>query len=271
MNREQTSNLEPAANAPRVVWAQTRQHRQPTLCSVLRRALAEKSLTGLASRHSHQLVFCSLSCCPSTSLRSLRSMPVTGLLRYYGRSDSCPAGSSVALRQHEPRLYPRQVSLLHVADLPIPPSPTTRQALDVAFARYPSAHRVSRFHGSRLHHSLAGSPALAGRIEFVVLRIDRSPPAAPHPASRRRSCSRLQAGERIPGGDFHPSVQRAHRRTRGDRQVARLRDRPGRGRPDGRPYTIFSAHVILTPRLRRVRRPITRLKARGFHHPRLRR
>src|SRR5512136_3157010 len=72
---------------------------------------------------------------------------------------------------------------------------------------------------SRLHHSSAGSPILTGRIEFVILRMDRSPPAAPHPASLRRSCIRLQAGERMPGEDFHPSVQRyimcARRRTGG--------------------------------------------------------
>jgi hypothetical protein len=37
--------------------------------------------------------------------------------------------------------------------------------------------------------------------------MDRSPPAAPHPASRRRSCSRLQAGERIPEEDLHLSDQ----------------------------------------------------------------
>ncbi len=50
MNRDQTLNLDPAAIAPRFVLLQTRQHRQPTRCGVLRRALAEKSLTGLASR-----------------------------------------------------------------------------------------------------------------------------------------------------------------------------------------------------------------------------
>jgi hypothetical protein len=175
--------------------------------SILRRASTETFLTCLAYRHSRQLVFRSRSCFPSTSLRSLRSIPVTGPLRYYGRSDSCPAGSSVPYWPHEHRLCSGQVSLLHAPELPVPPSPNTRQSLDVAFVRYPSAHRVSRFLGSRLHHWLAGSPNLAGRIEFVILRMDRSPPAAPHPASRRRSCSRLQAGERIPGGDFHPSVQ----------------------------------------------------------------
>lgn len=47
---------------------------------------------------------------------------------------------------------------------------------------------------------------MVGRIEFVViLRMDRSPPAAPHLASRRRSCIQLQAGERLPGEDFHLS------------------------------------------------------------------
>jgi len=45
---------------------------------------------------------------------------------------------------------------------------------------------------SRLHHSLAGSPETPGRNGFVSLRTGRSPPAAPHPASRQRSCRRLQ-------------------------------------------------------------------------------
>jgi hypothetical protein len=50
-------------------------------------------------------------------------------------------------------------------------------------------------------------PELAGQIEFVIPRVNHPPPAAPHPASRRRSCSRLQAGERMPEGDLHPSAQ----------------------------------------------------------------
>ena len=157
-------------------------------------------------RHSRWCVFRRSFSHVSTFLRSLRSIPITGLPRYYGRSDSCRPGFS-AFSGGYTGSGPDQVSLLHAPELPVPLSPTTRQSLDVAFARYPSAHRVSQRIGSRLHHYLAGSPALAGRIEFVILRMDRSPPAAPHPASRRRSCSRLQAGERIPGGDFHPSVQ----------------------------------------------------------------
>jgi hypothetical protein len=54
---------------------------------------------------------------------------------------------------------------------------------------------------------------LSGRIEFVILRTGRSPPAALHLASRRRSSSRFQAGARMPGGDLHPSDHHACRRT----------------------------------------------------------
>src|SRR5271157_214676 len=53
-----------------------------------------------------------------------------------------------------------------------------------------SGHRQN---GSRLRHSLAGSPEPPGRNGFVILRTGRSPPVALHPASRRRSYSRLQA------------------------------------------------------------------------------
>jgi hypothetical protein len=139
----------------------------------------------------------------STFLHSLRSTPVTGLPGYSGCSDSCPPGSSAPYGQHELRLCYEQVSLIHVSDLPIPPSPTTPQALDTDFPRYPSSRRVSCSRRSRFHLCLAGSPTLTGRIEFVILRMDRSPPVASHPVSRRRSYSWLQAGERIPEEDFH--------------------------------------------------------------------
>ncbi len=46
---------------------------------------------------------------------------------------------------------------------------------------------------------------MSGRIEFVILRTGCSPPTASHPVSRRRSCSKLRAGERMPGKDFHLS------------------------------------------------------------------
>jgi len=95
------------------------------------------------------------------------------------------------------------------------PSPTTWCPPVVALSPYPSARQVSRTgtpatqclprHGSRLHLSLAGSPGSPGRNGFVILRTGRSPPVALHPASRRRSYSRLQAGEGIPGEDSHLS------------------------------------------------------------------
>jgi len=46
-----------------------------------------------------------------------------------------------------------------------------------------------------------------GRIEFVSLRAGSSLPVAPHPASRRRNNSSLQAGERLPEEDSHLSNQ----------------------------------------------------------------
>ena len=52
---------------------------------------------------------------------------------------------------------------------------------------------------------MAGSSFAPGRIEFVILRTGRSPPAAPHYASLRRSCIRFQVGERFPEEDFHLS------------------------------------------------------------------
>ena len=150
----------------------------------------------------------------STFLRSLRSRPVTALPRYYGRSDSCSPGSSASSGMNTVSTS-KQVSLIHVSGLPIIPSPTTLCAPDAAFTRYPSARRASLRLGSGLRLSLAGSPTAPGRIEFVILRTDRSPPAARHLASWRRSYSRLQAGERIPGEDLHLSGQHAFRRTRG--------------------------------------------------------
>ena len=100
---------------------------------------------------------------------------------------------------------PTQVSLLHAQSLhdhSVSNHPTWRSH---RFNTLPLSVTAFRFRRSRLRHWLAGSPHTSGRIEFVILRTDRSPPAAPHPASRRRSCSRLQAGERLPEEDFHLS------------------------------------------------------------------
>ena len=99
-----------------------------------------------------------------------------------------------------------QVSLIHASSL-----------LDHSVSKH-LTHPRSRFvtlplsatglpvlQGSGLRLSLAGSSTAPGRIEFVILRTGHSPPAALHPASRRRSCIWLQAGERIPEEDLHLS------------------------------------------------------------------
>jgi len=210
VNRDQTSSLDTQRRLA-VVGSRTHHCGQATMSSALHRIRVETSPAGLALRHLRRLVFCSWPCYPSTFLRSLCSIPITGLLRSYGRSDSCQPGSSALSCLNSGSCH-WQVSLLHVTGFPIPLSPTTHQSPNAALSRYPSARWVSLTR-SRLRQSLAGSPKLIGRNEFVILRMDRSPPAAPHPASRRRSCSRLQAGERMPEEDLHLPDQCARRRT----------------------------------------------------------
>jgi hypothetical protein len=138
----------------------------------------------------------------STFLRSLRSISVTRLHRYYGRSDSC----CPALRDlvHEHQLFPQQVSLIHALSLPDHSVSKHLTPHSRRFSTLPLSSTAFRSR-SRLHPSLAGSSSAPGRIEFVILRTGRSPPAALHHASLRRSCIRLQAGERFPGEDFHLS------------------------------------------------------------------
>ena len=170
-------------------------------------ATEEASPTRLAQGHSRRLGFVPTFRYSSTFLRPFAPSP---LRDFFATMDALTPASS-ALRSSTSNMNTvsvrRQVSLIHVSDLPIPPSPTTPQALDADFSRYPSSRRVSHCRGSRFHLSLAGSPTLTGRIEFLIVRMDRSPPVAPHPASRRRSYSWLQAGERIPEEDFHLSNQ----------------------------------------------------------------
>ena len=120
----------------------------------------------------------------STFLRTLRSTPVTEFQRYYGRSDSCAAGSSRQLPMSLVCHVPTQVSLIHAQSLhdhSVSKHPTWHSH---RFHTLPLSATAFRFRRSRLRHWLAGSPHTSGRIEFVILRTDRSPPAAPHPASR---------------------------------------------------------------------------------------
>jgi hypothetical protein len=136
---------------------------------------------------------------PSTFLRSLRSRPVTALPRSYGRSDSRPPDSGTLPRN---ACSPGgRVSLIHAFSLPTILSPTTGggSALPGHATRRQVEPKLLPYGNSGLHHCTAGSPPHTSRIEFSFLscerdflRTGRSPPAAPHPASRRRSCSRLQ-------------------------------------------------------------------------------
>ena len=138
----------------------------------------------------------------STFLRPFAPDPLQALRRSYGRSDSCSfrrGSAGIIVRRPPDRLLPEQVSLIHAPGLPTIPSPTT------CGCSVSSGHATHRRIGPRLlphgntpngnsglRHSLAGSPHRTGRIEFLIVRTGRSPPAAPHPLSPRRSCSRLQ-------------------------------------------------------------------------------
>ena len=93
----------------------------------------------------------------------------------------------------------QQVSLIHAPDLPTIPSPTT--CVRSVSPRHVTCRRIEPrplpngtipYGNSGLRHSLAGSPRITGRIEFLIVRTSGSPPAALHPVSPRRSCSRLQ-------------------------------------------------------------------------------
>src|SRR5437870_8962222 len=99
-----------------------------------------------------------------------------------------------------------QVSLILLLHLPPPSTPFPYTTL---------------FRSSHATPHLVESPAVAGlgftfptqagrvsgRIGLIFVRVKSSPPAAPHPVSRRRSSSWLQAGERMPEEDFHLSDQ----------------------------------------------------------------
>ena len=136
----------------------------------------------------------------STFLRPFAPDPLQALPRSYGRSDSCSPGSAVpgSCRRPPLRLLHEQVSLIHAPDLPTLPSPTTcGRSVSPGHVTPRQIEPRSLLHGtspngnSGLRHCTAGSPSDTGRIEFLIVRTGRSPPAAPHPVSRRRSCLQL--------------------------------------------------------------------------------
>ena len=158
---------------------------------------------GLARRHWAVGVSPILRSSSSTFLRPFAPDP---LRPFVARMDALtPARAVLAVLGLFPAATPsaprQQVSLIHAPDLPTIPSPTT--CVRSVSPRHVTCRRIEPrllpYGNSGLRHSLAGSPRITGRIEFrflplpgEVLRTGRSPPAAPHPVSPRRSCRRLQ-------------------------------------------------------------------------------
>ena len=157
-----------------------------------------ESPTGTARRHWAEDRYAAVHPHSSTFLRPFAPDPLQALRRSYGRSDSCSrrfGSAGIIVRQPPLRLLREQVSLIHAPGLPTIPSPTTCGRS--ASSGHVTPRRVEPRllpHGrtpngnSGLRHSLAGSPHHTGRIEFLIVRTGRSPPAAPHPVSPRRSC-----------------------------------------------------------------------------------
>ena len=115
--------------------------------------------------------------------------------------------------------HTRQVSPLTPLCLPDIPPPTTCARPDVAFP-VTSARPVGASRGSRLRHCTRRLAATPRRIGFVILQAVRSPPVAPHPASRRRSYLRLHVAVTPHGTDFH-LADKASSRTHDRRLPAR--------------------------------------------------
>jgi hypothetical protein len=148
---------------------------------------------GSARRHSHRYLFRQTLNLSSTFLRSRRSLAITPLPRYYGRSDSCPP-ISWALEVPNACSTCGQLSLIHAIGLPTIPFPTIGER--AASSGHVTHRRVRpRLHptkalakeNSGLRLCTAGSPRSTDRIEFVILRTGRSPPVASHHASRLTS------------------------------------------------------------------------------------
>ena len=79
--------------------------------------------------------------------------------------------------------FGQQVSLIHASGPPIIPSPSTLGLLPSLSHPTPQRVRLPTRVGPGFAF-LQQARQLSGRIEFVILRTNRSPPAAPHPASR---------------------------------------------------------------------------------------
>ena len=148
--------------------------------SVFSLASTEAAPACLARGHWRWLSFCPDRRHASTSLPPLAPSP----LRDFIATMEALTPVRPALRPlHEHRLCGQQVSLIHASGPPIIPSPTTL-GLPPSLS-HPTPQRVGL--PTRVGPGFATESQarqLSGRIAFVFLRTDRSPPAAPHPASR---------------------------------------------------------------------------------------
>ena len=148
--------------------------------SVFSLASTEAAPACLARGHWRWLRFCPDRRHASTSLPPLAPSP----LRDFTATMEALTPVRPALRPlHEHRLFGEQVSLIHASDPPIIPPPTTL-GLPPSLS-HPTPQRVGLLTGvSPGFATESQARQLSGRIAFVILRTDRSPPAAPHPASR---------------------------------------------------------------------------------------
>jgi len=109
-----------------------------------------------------------------------------------------------------------QVSLIHAHHLPDHSVVNHPLSSDDRFDTLPLSVIGFRPSPERsgFRHCIAGSSQTAGRITFVILRTDRSPPVAPHPASRSDA---VTVGYRPESaclkGTFTPLIVCAFRRT----------------------------------------------------------
>ena len=154
-------------------------------------------------RHSHRSCRHRSALFESTFLHPFAPSPLRDFFAPMGALTPAQPGSS-GLSSMNSGSFSEQVSLIHASGLLDHSVSNHLMRHCRRFHTLPFSSTASRFR-SRLRPCIAGSPITPGRIEFVILRTGRSPPAAPHHASLRRSCIRLQAGERLPEEDLHLS------------------------------------------------------------------
>ena len=191
-----------------------------------------RSVQTHASAHAHRarvLPACLVRLAPDTAAGSLvlsepPSIAAPISLPPFAPSGFPPFDATTTALSFPPGLHPGGRSPFCAHRLPTVPTPTTRQAFPSPLSTVPQ--RAGLYRPAPSHPWLLGTlrrlwaspfPSwlanLPGRIEFVILWTGRSPPAALHPASRRRSYVRLHAVARPRGRDFHPTVcvrSRAH-------------------------------------------------------------